>query len=410
MTAVENWRPRIDSVANCLLAWHSRSLSFRGREFVLNALALARIWYVAALIPVPQWVICGFSHLAFSFFWGGKRDLVCRDAVVQPHGSGGFGAVSVSFKVWTLHVKWVRHFFTSFLCWMQFLLYYCREAFGSWLGVVLLRPYLFDLSSLPPFYRGLLSAWVAAEGSFSVTRESLIMGSFSCESPIAVAKATTKSVYSLHVANHSTMPNCVRHFAPLLGALYWHSTWDQLFWFPLDCPVIDLAWLILHGLLHTAHRLVITFSMVDVPLACFCSPAVSEMLDHPFFYCPLAHSILSWLQALMLRCFALVLSLACRRVLFGFNQDELLCVPRIFDYMLNVCKFFLWQAGYDYRFCDVAPIAADLLAKGWVRVQFHLPLFFKCFLSAHRRRFYVRQWGACGVVASIVDGDFVVHL
>lgn len=46
MTAVENWRPRIDSVANCLLAWHSRSLSFRGRAVVLNALALARIWYV----------------------------------------------------------------------------------------------------------------------------------------------------------------------------------------------------------------------------------------------------------------------------------------------------------------------------------------------------------------------------
>lgn len=236
------------------------------------------------------------------------------------------------------------------------------------------------------------------------------MGSFSCESPIVVAEATTKSVYSLLVANHSTVPNCVRHFAPLLGALYWHSTRDQLFWFPLDRPVIDLAWLILHGLLRTAPRLVITFGMVDVPLACSCSPAVSEMLDHPFFYCPLAQSILSWLQALMLRCSTLVLSLACRHVLFGFNQDELLCVPRIFDYMLNVCNFFSWQASYDYRFCDVAPIAADLLAKGWVRVQFYLPLFFECFLSAHRRRFYVRQWGACGVVASVVDGHLVVHL
>ena len=125
--------------------------------------------------------------------------------------------------------------------------YYCREAFRSWQGVVLLRPYFFDLSSLPPFYPGLLSAWVAVEGSFSATRESLIMGSFSCESPIVVAEATTKSVYSLLVANHSTVPNCVRHFAPLLGALYWHSTRDQLFWFPLDRPVIDLAWTSPHG-------------------------------------------------------------------------------------------------------------------------------------------------------------------
>ena len=160
-------------------------------------------------------------------------------------------------------------------------------------------------------------------------------------------------------------------------------------------------WLIWHGVLRTAHRLVITFGMVDVPLACFRSPAVLETLDHLFFYCPLAQSILSWLQALLLRCSALVPSLACRHVLFGFNQDEFLCVPCIFVHMLNVCTFFLWQARKDYRFRDVAPIAADVLAKVRVRVRFYLPLFFKCFLSTRLRRFFVRQWGARGVVASV---------
>ena len=267
--------------------------------------------------------------------------------VVQPHGSGCFGVVSVQFKVWALHVQWVRRFVTSFSCWMQVMFGYSRKAFGSLLGEVLSRSYLYELSSLPPFYRGLLSAWVAAEGSFSATWESLVASSFSCESPIAVAEATTKSVYSPLVANHLTVPNCVRYCAPVWGALYWHSTWDQLFWFPLDRPSIELAWLISNGVLRTAHCLVIIFGMVDVPLACLCSPAVSETLDHLFFYCPLAQSSLSWLQALMLRCSALFPSLAFRHVLFGFNQDEFLCVPRIFVYILNVCKFFLWQARND---------------------------------------------------------------
>ena len=49
--------------------------------------------------------------------------------VVGAHGSGGFGVVSVQFKVWALHVQWVRCFVTSFSCWMQFLFYYCRKAF-----------------------------------------------------------------------------------------------------------------------------------------------------------------------------------------------------------------------------------------------------------------------------------------
>ena len=91
----------------------------------------------------------------------------------------------------------VRGFVTSFSCWMHFMFCYYRKAFVSWPGVVLSRPYLHDLSFLPPFYRNLLSAKVAAEGSFSATRESLVVSSFSGESPIAVAEATTKSVYSL---------------------------------------------------------------------------------------------------------------------------------------------------------------------------------------------------------------------
>ena len=44
------------------------------------------------------------------------------------------------------------------------------------------------------------------------------------------------------------------------------------------------------------------------------------------------------------------------------------------------------------------------------RLRFHLPLFFRRFSSDRRRRFFVRQWGARGYIASIVDGRLVVHI
>ena len=37
----ENWRSRIDAVAKVLSSWHSRSLSFRGKALIINALALS---------------------------------------------------------------------------------------------------------------------------------------------------------------------------------------------------------------------------------------------------------------------------------------------------------------------------------------------------------------------------------
>ena len=47
VTPEDNWRPRISAVEHVLLSWRQRSLSFRGKALIINALALSRIWYVA---------------------------------------------------------------------------------------------------------------------------------------------------------------------------------------------------------------------------------------------------------------------------------------------------------------------------------------------------------------------------
>ena len=91
----DNWRPRITAVDNVLKSWRARSLTFRGKSLVINALALSRIWYVASLIHMPPWVLRELSTLVFSFFWSGKRDLVSRSVVIQPSLLGGFYVVDV---------------------------------------------------------------------------------------------------------------------------------------------------------------------------------------------------------------------------------------------------------------------------------------------------------------------------
>ena len=44
------------------------------------------------------------------------------------------------------------------------------------------------------------------------------------------------------------------------------------------------------------------------------------------------------------------------------------------------------------------------------RVRFYLPLFFRRFRSDRRRHFFVRQWGARGVAASVRDKVLMVHI
>ena len=102
-------------------------------------------------------------------------------------------------------------------------------------------------------------------------------------------------------------------------------------------------------------------------------------------------------------------SLLCCHGLFGFNPDELHCVPRIFVYLLNVCKFYIWHARNDFRFRDAPPSALDLIASVRARVRFHLPLLFRRFHSVRRRRYFLRQC-ARGVIASLQQDRLLIHL
>ena len=101
----ENWRPRITAVENALDSRRQRSLSYRGKALVINALALSRVWYVASLIHVSWWVGAELNTFIFKFFWSGKRDLVARRVVVEPFRLGGFSVVDFQCKVFAHHVQ-----------------------------------------------------------------------------------------------------------------------------------------------------------------------------------------------------------------------------------------------------------------------------------------------------------------
>ena len=190
---VDNWRPRIEAVDHVLKSWHSRSLSFRGKALVVNALALSWVWYVASLVHMPAWVAKELSSLAFSFFWSGKQELVSRSVMCQSSLFCGFSVVSVQFKMWALLGQWVRRFASSSAGWSSLMSFWFVSSFGVLPSVVFSRPFSFDPRVLPPFYSSLLLAWQGLNGSFATARNSHIFGSSCHYFCCPVADMSTKS-------------------------------------------------------------------------------------------------------------------------------------------------------------------------------------------------------------------------
>ena len=90
-----------------------------------------------------------------------------------------------------------------------------------------------------------------------------------------------------------------------------------------------------------------------------------------------------------------------RHSFFGFDPAELRVTPRIFVYILNVSKFFIWRSRNHFRFRGIQPGAVSVIESVKARVKFNLPLFFKRFKSFRRRRYFHSQWGARGVIAAV---------
>ena len=122
-----NWCPCVDAVAKCVLAWSSRHLLYGGRALICNALALARVWYMATMLPIPGWSLGKLNRITFPFFWKGKKDLVARAVVIQSRSCGGFGIVATHLKSQAVLIQWIKRFWATSYGWRLFLVYWTQS-------------------------------------------------------------------------------------------------------------------------------------------------------------------------------------------------------------------------------------------------------------------------------------------
>ena len=104
-------------------------------------------------------------------------------------------------------------------------------------------------------------------------------------------------------------------------------------------------------------------------------PCLAYQPSRHSFCGSLLQSVLSWLQSLLFSFSFMCPALLVRHVRFGFSSDELCITPRVFVYLLNLCKFYIWQSRNNFRFRNIPPGAVDVIAKVKARLKCHLQAF-----------------------------------
>ncbi|CAB3986640.1 Transposon TX1 uncharacterized 149 kDa [Paramuricea clavata] len=143
------------------------------------------------------------------------------------------------------------------------------------------------MDALPPFYRSVMTAWFALERKF-VDNEYNICGPR--QSVVTLEKLSASFVYDTLYHQYRKQHRCVEKFANWDLPVDWSNVWLSLLLWRFIRPVRDTSWLIAHGILPTADRL-LRFGMQVDP---FCHCGRTESLIHLFIECPFAIQLIDW--------------------------------------------------------------------------------------------------------------------
>ena len=394
----DNFDPRILKLSNKLRSWSRRKLSLSGKSFVVSSLALSGLYYTITSCPVPDWVMKKVSSLIWPFLWDNKKDMVSRKTCVLPKSQGGLGFPDFPKRITAFHGQWIMRFLSdSPAKWKFFLSHWLTRCLPPGVGNVALRDLSgLDLSFFPAFYESALNAWKLLGGAgcpYTV---------YNSNTPVSSMRVKDSYAFLLTETGHT--PHCVVKWTPQFGSLYWESTWKQLSFSTFNRAAIDLSWKVAHGVPFTLDRLR-SFGFTNLK-NCFCG-SPSESLEHLFFSCPLAQSLLGWVSVLFYSAEPRCPSLLPRHMLFGFDSSELSVIPKVFVLILVLLKWIIWLNRNDFHFCDKRPCVANCLASLRANLRFCVGCHFRRLSSETE---FIKDWCANGNIACIRNGDLYFKL
>ena len=70
----DNFLPKLKSFDNILNIWNARGLSIKGKVTILKSLALPKLLYPMAVLPIPTEVVEIVDTMIIDFIWSKKKN------------------------------------------------------------------------------------------------------------------------------------------------------------------------------------------------------------------------------------------------------------------------------------------------------------------------------------------------
>ncbi|KAI8514954.1 hypothetical protein Bbelb_075450 [Branchiostoma belcheri] len=330
---VTNWREGKRKFVETLQVWGTRSLSFTGRVTVANALAAAKLWYIASVFIPPDSVIKEIETALFHFFWDKRREMVSRNTIYLPPEKGGWGLTNIAKKAKCLYSRPFSDILSQGkLPWVQLARY--------WLGFFLRR---FDPSTwsnnmphspnAPPQYKA-LQTFVLELVEASPSKQ----WDTGC---------TTRSLYNDLLMKDAHVPTVCLNKRSVPWSLSFQSVQHPL----LENRLKDTAWLVAHHALKTNALLYSKWRFIRSGTCPRNNCNGFETMDHVMWSCNEVLLTWTWVEGFIRRWVLSDFRINRHMVIFGIVPTTWpKCKKDVIIYIIAVTRKRIWSSRCEALF------------------------------------------------------------
>ena len=379
-----NWEEVQKKFKRVLADWGNRSLSLHGKAVMLNSMAISKLMYVGAVIPLSRDYLHSFNSLMHKFLWGNKPEAVARNVLINKCIKGGLELVHIGTKLKALRCMHAKQLiFGSSAKWCFFARY--------WIGMYLRKynsscdvnsgPHS-DPDSIPFFYREVLEA---------------LQLLFHLRPDFNLEVASCKDVYWILIEDVIKKPNIEGKF-PLV---HFKTVWENVSSSFLDSTIRDVSWRIVHHVLPIGECLY--FKGISQRLKCYlCHDR--ELFVHLFNNCMIVRGLVRWLEC--------IISDMLGHNYFISNRSMVFCdvVPTGFPYfddvvlyLTGLAKFVVWSERNKAKFERKVVTSAGLISI----FKSHLRLRIIADFQRLEVSVFNNLWCKNSVICYICDGKVV---
>ena len=322
------WSKTLGKIQKTLNNFKTRSLTYKSKSFIINSLALSKLWYLGSTNLMSDYYVKQFNRTVFDFLWTCKSEPLSRDTMYLPFKLGGQNLVNISSKLDCLLLKHVQNLISGTTSkWRYFAIY--------WIGLYL-RKYNPDFASLkiphsdeiPPFYKRCLDLLK----TFELKAKDIKIGNLTC-----------KQFYVILSSSHIFHPHIESVHPKVDFNNIWHCLQDKF----IDPFSRDIAWRCAHEIL-PVQKLLYKYKISKIQNCILCNHLL-ESTEHLFFSCPLVSNIYDlmydWIRAIAYvpgHNIPITLNLILRYMIpsnISLNKYQ----KSLILYLLCECKYCIWN-------------------------------------------------------------------